>query len=200
MAAITSYTTLGTALSTWDERDHSSDFDEILGLAEGEFRLNFAPNFAKEASVTLTFASGSATLPTGYIRALALTHSTYGGLKQVSIAAVRDRRIIVGSGIPDIYAVTGSTVEVASTYDGDMTFDFEGTLTGLSGSNPTNWLITNAPQAYLAMCMHFAKAKYEDPSAPAYKASALDMLDKLGVQSMVGQFSRSSVTLPGVTP
>lgn len=199
MAAITNYTTLAAAILDWDD-GHVHDVDEIIGLAEGEFRVNLSPNFAKETSVTLTFVSGSASLPTGYIRALALTHSTYGGLKQASIGAVRDRRIVVGTGIPDIYAITGATVEIAATYDGDLTFDFEGTLTGLSGSNPTNWLILNAPQAYLAMCMHFAKAKYEDPSAPAYKASALDMLEKLGVQSMVGQFSRSTVTLPGATP
>lgn len=198
MAQITNYTTLSAAIQDWDERTH--DTDELIGLAEGEFRVYLGPSFAKETTATLTFVSGSASLPAGYIRALALTHPTYGGLTQSTLAAVRDRRIVVGTGIPDIYAVTGSTVETAPTYDGTMPFDYEGTLTGLSGSNATNWLITNAPQAYLAMCLHFAKAKSEDPSAPAYKQTALNTLAELGIQSMVGQLGRASVRLPGNTP
>lgn len=198
MAAITDYTTLAAAVDTWDERTHDSA--EIIGLAEGGIRLMLGPHFAKEASVTLTFTAGSVALPAGFVRPLALTHATYGELTQQAIGEVRKRRVWDTSGVPDIYAVTGSTVEVAPTYTGDLTFDIEGTLTGLSDSNPTNWLITNAPQAYLAMCMHFAKAKFEDPTASAYKASALQTLHDLGIQSMVAQASRATVTIPGATP
>lgn len=197
--AITDYTTLTGAIDTWDERSH--DADELIGLAEAEFRLYFGPNFAKEASATVTFTAGSGALPAGYVRALALTHSTYGGLRQSGIADVRQRRISVATGIPDIYAITGATIEVAPSYDGDLTFDYEGTLAGLTGSNTTNWLILTAPQAYLSMCMYFAKAKYEDyGNAAVLRAAALKTLDDLGIQSMVAQSSRAGVTIPGATP
>lgn len=196
---ITNYSSLSAAINSWDERTH--DADELIGLAEGEFRLYLGPNFAKEASTTLTFTSGSAALPTGYVRAIDLVHSVHGGLTMSTIAAVRDRRIYDASGIPDIYAVTGSTVEVAPSYTGDLTFDYEGTLTGLSGSNTTNWLITNAPQAYLAMCMSFAKAKYEDyQTAALLKADAFRALDDLGIQSAVGAHGKAAVRIPGMTP
>jgi hypothetical protein len=199
MAQITDYTTLAAAIDTWDERTH--DADELIGLAEAEFRLHLGPNFAKEASATLTFTSGSAALPAGYIRTLALTHSVYGGLGQRSIGAVRDRRLFDASGIPNIYAITGATVEVAPSYTGDLVFDYEGTLAGLSGSNATNWLITNAPQAYLAMCMSMAKAKFEDyQNAAVFRSQAIGTLNDLGIQSMVAQTSRASVTIPGATP
>lgn len=199
MAAITSYTTLAAAIDSWDERTHDSA--ELIGLAESEFRLHLGPNYAKETSGTLSFTSGSATLPTGYVRALALVHATYGELDQKSIAAVREMRVWNTSGIPEIYAVTGSTVETAPSYTGDLTFSYEGTLTGLSGGNETNWLITNAPQAYLSMCMSFAKAKFEDyQSAATLKANALQTLDDLVTQSTVGRQGNASVRIPGCTP
>lgn len=199
MAQVTDYTTLAAAIDTWDERTHDSD--ELIGLAEAEFRLYLGPNFAKETSATLTFASGSAALPAGYVRTLALTHSVYGTLGQRSIGAVRSRRIADASGIPDIFAITGSTVETAPSYTGDLTFDYEGTLAGLTASNTTNWLITNAPQAYLSMCLSMAKAKFEDyQGAALLRSQAISTLNDLGIQSMVGQLSRASVTIPGATP
>lgn len=198
MAQITDYITLTSAIAAWDERAH--DADELIGLAEAEFRLYFGPNYAKEATATLTFTDGSVALPAGYIRALALTHATYGGLTQSSIAAVRERRI-VPTGIPDIYAITGTTIELGPSYTGDLTFDYEGTLAGLTSLNTTNWLIVNAPQAYLAMCMSMAKAKFEDyGNAAMFKADAFRVLSELGIQSMVGQYGRAAVRLPGSTP
>jgi hypothetical protein len=200
MAAITNYTTLSAALTDWAEWPFF-DADEIIGLAEDEFRLYLGPNFAKEATTTLAFTSGSAALPTGYIRTLDLTHATYGGLTMTTIGAVRERRIHVATGIPDIYAIFGTTVEVAPSYTGNLTFDYEGSLAGISGSNETNWLITNGAQAYLAMCMSFIKAKQEDyQSAALLKGDAYRVLDGLGLQSIVGQMGRASVTLPGATP
>lgn len=198
MAAITDYTTLAAAIDSWDERTHDSA--ELIGLAEAEFRLHLDPHFSREASVTLTFTAGSAAIPTGFVRALALTHSTHGPLNEASVGYVRERRVWLSTGIPDCFAITGSTVEVAPIYTGDLTFDFEGTLTGLSVSNATNWLITAAPQAYLAMCMFFAKAKFEDPNAGNYKAQALSTVGGLVTQSTVAQYGRASVKLRGATP
>jgi len=201
MAAITNYATLTSAISDWDERTYTSDqTDQFIALAEAEFRLYFGPNFAKETSATVSFTSGSGALPTGFVRPLSLIHATYGELTQKPIGAVRATRVWDTSGIPNQYAITGATIEVAPIYTGDLTLDYEGTLTGLSGSNTTNWLIANAPQAYLAMCLHFAKARAEDDSAPSYKASALKTLDDLGIQSMVAQIGRGAVRIHGATP
>jgi len=198
---ITDYASLTAAISDWDERTWTAaQTDEFIGLAEAEFRLYFGPNYAKETSATLPFTTGSATLPSGYVRALSLTHATYGALDQKPLGVIRERRVWDATGIPDCYAVTASSIEVAPSFTGDLTLDYEGTLAGLSSGNTTNWLITNAPQAYLQMCLHFAKAKMEDPAATAYKAMALATLDDLSAQSVVGQYGRATVTLPGSTP
>jgi hypothetical protein len=200
MAAITDYATLQTSLADWAERS-DYDFDEIVGLAEAEFRLYLGPHFSKETSTTLTFTSGSATLPTGLVRVISLVHSTYGALTEQSAGGVREQRVWDTSGIPSIYAVQGTTVITAASYTGDLTLDYEGTLTGLSSGNPTNWLITYAPQAYLAMCKSFVAARGEDyAGAATLKAAAMGTLSELGIQSMVMQLGRAAVRIPGTTP
>lgn len=199
-AAITNYTTLQAAINDFDENVYDSgQLDRFIGLAEAEFRIYFGPNYAKETSTTLTFTSGSAALPSGFIRCVAMTHGTYGTLTETSIGKVRDRRLY-SSGVPARFAITGSTIELDVTGSDSATMDYEGTLVGLSGSNATNWLITNAPQAYLSMCLYFAKAFKEDPNAGAYKQASLQTLNDLGFQSQVAQLSRAAVRLRGMTP
>jgi hypothetical protein len=201
MAAITDYTTLVAAVQDWAERS-DFDADEIIGLAEADFRIEFGPNFALEtAGTTLTFTAGSAALPAGFIRPLALTHSVYGPLTSATIGRIRERRVWDSSGIPDIYAVTGTTILVAPSYVGDLTLDYEGSLVGLTSGNPTNWLVTNAPQAYLSMCKSYVAARGEDyGQAATLSAKASGTLNALGIQSMVAQINRASVRIPGATP
>lgn len=202
VAAITDYASLTAAIGDFTDRTYTAgETDRFIGLAEGEFRLYLGPNFAKETSATLTVTAGSAPLPTGFVRALSLVHTTYGDLDAKSLDYIRSRRVWDSSGVPDSYAITGSTVEVAPIFTGSLTFDYEGTLAGLSGGNATNWLITNAPQAYLTMCLSMEKAFNEDWSAAsALRSSAMQTLNDLGVQSMVAQFGRASVRIPGATP
>lgn len=197
MAAITDYSTLASAIDSWDERDHDSD--ELIGLAEAEFRLYLGPNYARETTSTVAFTSGSASQPTGFVRPVAMMHTTYGAVALRSIEEVRERRIWDTSGIPSIYAVSGSTLETAPTYTGNLSFTHEAKLTGLSGSNTTNWLITTAPQAYLSMCLSFAKAKNEDyAGAATLRSASLQTLADLGIQSLVA--TQRGYRIAGVTP
>jgi hypothetical protein len=200
--AITDYASLSTAVNDFTERAYDQGtLDRFIGLAEAEFRLSLGPNFARETSTTITATSGSAPLPAGFLRPVSLIHLTYGPLSEGTIAAVRERRVWDTSGIPDMFAVTGSTVEVAPSYTGSLTLDYEGTLTGLSSGNTTNWLITNAPQAYLKMVIAMSKAFEEDyQSAATFTASAMQNLTDLGIQSMVAQLGRARPQISGMTP
>lgn len=200
--AITDYASLTTAIGDFSTRTYTAgETDRIIGLAEAEFRLELGPSFAKEANASLSVTAGTANLPTGFIRPLSAVHATYGAMTQQSLASVRARRVWDTGGIPDIYAVTGSTIEFAPSFTGTISFDYEGTLTGLSSGNPTNWLITNAPQAYLSMCLSMEKVYNEDwQSAATLRSAAMQTLYDLGIQSMVAQLGRGGVTLPGSTP
>lgn len=202
MAAVVDYDTLCTAINDLSERSYSAgDLDRFIGQAESEIRIELGPHFAKEASTSLSFTTGAASLPAGYIRTIALTHATYGELDQKPLAEVRARRIADTSGIPDIYAIHGSQVLVAPTYTGNLTFDYEGTLAGLTSGNPTNWLILNAPLVYLDMCMGMeADFNENDARAAAKKTDAISGLRRLSMQATIGKLSRTGARIPGATP
>jgi hypothetical protein len=203
MAAVTSYATLTTRLSDEAERTYTSgETDGFIADSEAEFRIYLGPSFAKETSgATLAFTTGSATLPTGLVRVLNLSHATYGPLKETSLERIRALRINGNTTVPAEYTITGTTILTDATYTGNLTLDYEGTLTGLSSGNTTNWLVTYAPQAYVHMCMSFAKLREEDYQGAAIrKAMAMKVLDDLGIQSMVAQKSRAIATIPGATP
>jgi hypothetical protein len=201
MAAIVDYATLTTEIGAYMKRTYTAgDTDGFIGLAEGEFRLYLGPNFAKQTSTTLSFTSGSASLPSGFIRPIAMTHATYGPLDEADIGLIRERRIYA-TGIPSKYAITGTTIELDITGDDSAIFDYEGTLTGLSGSNTTNWLILNAPQSYLKMCLSYANARLKAfDQAQLLRSAALQDLNDLGIQSTVAQMARATVRIPGSTP
>ena len=203
MAAIVSYDTLTTEIGAHMKRTYTAgETDGFIGLAEGEFRLYLGPNVAKQAHSTPTFANGSAALPSGFVRPMAMTHSTYGGLDEADIATIRQARVS-GASIPSKYAITDSTIELDDDgYDGtDITFDYEGTLTGLSGTNTSNWLLLSAPQSYLKMCLSYANARLKayDQAAALRQAALQDLVD-LGIQSTVAQKARVTVRIPGATP
>lgn len=203
MAAITDYTSLSTAINDFTERDYAADdLDRFIGLAEGEFRLYLGPHYAREtATAVLAFTAGTAGQPSGFIRPVSLLHTTYGALVQGPIAAIRQRRVWDASGIPQIYAVTGATIETGPAYTGDLTLDYEASLSGLSGSNATNWLISNAPQAYLSMCLSMEAAFTRDfNTAATLEGKSKQTLNDLGIQSMVAQYGSSRPVLRGATP
>ncbi len=199
--AITDYASLVTAISDWDVLDHPGDVDELIGLAEAEFRIYVGPSYVKETTATLTFASGLADIPAGYVRAISLTHPTGGPLTQTSWDALNTLNPFGMSGIPTLYALSGSQIKTAPVFDGDADFTYEGTLTGLSSGNTTNWLITYAPQAYLSMCLSMAKAKFEDYQVAAVlRSQSLQTLSDLGIQATVAQYGHAGMTIRGATP
>jgi len=199
MAQITDYDSLSSAINNWDERTH--DADELIGLAEAEFRLYFGPTYVRETTATLAFTSGLATLPTGWVRAISVTHATGGPLRQTSWDGLATYDPYGVSGIPALYAISGTQIKTAPIFTGDLSVTYEGTLVGLSSSNTTNWLITYAPQAYLSMCLSMAKAKFEDfQGAALLRSQSLSTLNDLGIQATVARYGHAGMTIRGATP
>lgn len=199
MAQITDYDSLSSAINNWDERTH--DADELIGLAEAEFRIYFGPTYVRETTATLAFTSGLATLPTGWVRAISVTHATGGPLTQTSWDGLATYDPYGVSGIPALYAISGTQIKTAPIFTGNLSVTYEGTLVGLSSSNTTNWLITYAPQAYLSMCLSMAKAKFEDfQGAALLRSQSLSTLNDLGTQATVARYGHAGMTIRGATP
>jgi hypothetical protein len=200
--SLTSYSGLSTAIGTWGTRTYSQDqLDEFILLAEASMNRRLGPHYTRETSATVTFTAGAASIPTGFVRAISLVHTTYGALDQATIATVRERRVWDTAGIPYIYAVTGTTIELAAVYTGDLTLDYEARFTGLSGSNTSNWLLALAPDAYLFYC-RAAQAAYEEEfqQAGIFEAKGAAVIDEVVLEAMVGKLGNATVHLPGYTP
>ena len=200
--AVSDYASILTEVNSHTDRTYTqAQIDTFIGLFEADAQLELGPNYQRETSSTLTVTSGSATLPTGFVRAIEATHATYGRIDEASIGAVRDRRVWDTSGIPEIYAVTGTTVETAPSFTGSLTFDYESTFAPLTSSNTSNWLITAAPQSYFWGVMGQARAFQKDfTTAAALGGMALGVVRKVVERSVVAQFGRASVKISGSTP
>jgi hypothetical protein len=203
MAAIVDYATLTTEIGAHMKRTYSaSDTDGFIGNAEGEFRLYLPPNYTLEiGAASVTFTNGIGALPAGFVRPISLTIAGVGPVSFVALGTVRNANLFGGTGNPQLAAISGSSIITTPTYTGSVALDYEGALPGLSGLNTTNWLVLNAPQTYLKMCLSYANARLKSlDQANAFRSAALQDLQDLGIQSLVAQQGRGTVTIPGPTP
>lgn len=199
------YSELSTALSSWEERTFSStETDEFIALSEAAANRRLKQDFRRRTSVTInTDASGEATLPTGFVGMTSLVRNVIGSLplKQVSWDSLIERNPYQIGDDAGVYAINGTVLKVAPVTDDDFICKFSSVLTGLSGSNTTNWLLTLAPDFYLFYGQAMAAAKYKDYGAAAgLKGEALDILDDLVSQGNVAEYGNVEMTLSMATP
>lgn len=203
--SFTTYATLSAALSDWEERSFSpSETDEFIALAEAAANRKLRADFRRRTSTTITTdASGEATLPTGFVGMTSLVRDVVGSvpLTQVSWDALIERNPYEVAEDAGVYAVNGTVLKVAPVTEDDFIAKFSSVLTGLSGSNTTNWLLTLAPDYYLFYGQAMAAAKAKDyGAASGLKSEALAILDELVSQGNVAEYGNAEMTLPMATP
>jgi hypothetical protein len=200
-----SYTTLSASLSDWEERTYSStETDEFIALTEAAANRRLRQDFRRRTSTTIvTDSSGEATLPTGFVGMTSLVRDVVGSvpLKQVSWDALIERNPYETAEDAGVYAINGTTLKVAPVTEDTFICKFSSVLTGLSGSNPSNWLLALAPDFYLfhGQAMAAAKAK-SYAEANGLKGEALAILDDLVSQGNVAEYGNAEMTLPMATP
>ncbi|SDG34596.1 phage adaptor protein [Pelagibacterium luteolum] len=204
MTAITNYTTLIAAIDDWSERDYTdAQKDQFIGLAESEFNLVLRSYRRVEQNTLTTNSSGEATLPSAFRSMVSLKRDLSGASPLIptdwrTLQALNPYAL---AGIPEYYAIKGSTLKVSPIAEGDFIAEMAVGLAGLTSSNATNWLITLSPMAYLAMCLSAAEAFQKNfAEAATWKGQALQYLDLVGIQSDVAQYATASVTLDMPTP
>ena len=200
-----SYTTLSASLSDWEERSYSStETDEFIALSEAAANRRLRQDFRRRTSTTITTDSaGEATLPAGFVGMTSLVRDVLGStpLKQVSWDALIERNPYEVSEDASVYAINGTALKVAPVTADTFICKFSSVLTGLSGSNASNWLLALAPDYYLFMGQAMAAAKAKDyGTANGLKGEALAILDDLVTQGNVAEYGNAEMTLPMVCP
>lgn len=164
------YAGLKTAINEWADRGYDdTKLDEFIALAEAAIRRRLI-GYRREVTDTLTTdANGEVALPSDFLG----IRSIYDGTT------------------PYQWNISGSTLYVTDGASRAFDVTYFAKLPALSDDNPTNWLLDEAPDAYLFMCRAYQCAFIEDPNAPAWESRAFGILDELNVQNTVAQYSRT---------
>ena len=166
--AISTYTELKTAIGSWSDRADlaaTSVFDEFILLTENHFKL--APKRAVDPGIggirtnitraTGTLSAGTATLarPSDFLEGyrFILTADSGGLLEYIGPEQLR-LKFRTGSGQPRYWTVS-DVIEFDVVPDSAYAYQlsYYPSVTGLSGSNASNWILANYPTVYLSGCM-----------------------------------------------
>jgi hypothetical protein len=203
--ALDSYSSLTTAINSWSERSFSSGLtDDFIALFESVANKRLGPDYRRLTTATIaTNSSGEGSLPAGFVTMRSLTRDLNGSvpLRGTSWAALIGLNPYGYAHDAQYYAIRGSTLKVAPVCEDDFIAVMETKLTGLSGSNASNWLLAESPNAYLFGCLAAAEAYNKNfQEAAVWEAKAMSELDQLVAQSDVAQFGNAEMVLDMVTP
>lgn len=160
--AISTYSELQTAVSNWMVRsDLAGSAAEFITLAESRLTRKL-PLREMWTTAPLTGAVDARTiaLPTDYVEAAFLKLTTDGGRADpITPYTVDTLPYTQTSGSPCGWAVDGATIALDRPCDQAHTFDFRYRQRfSLSDGSPTNWLLTNHPDVYLAAVLMWGGA------------------------------------------
>ena len=173
--AISTYAELQTACANWLSRvDLTSRIPEFIALAEAKIQRALRVRQMEERATAT--ATEWMSLPTDYIemRNVKLTGSPNVALTLISPGQA-DELYTGSSGKPMFYTLQGNQVRLvpapdAATYTVEMIYFKK--IPALSDTNTTNWLLTDAPDAYLYGTVTEALVMVQDDSRAAGASAA----------------------------
>lgn len=154
--AITTFSTLKTAILAWAERtDLTSYDDDFVNLADARIRKDLAGQSIRlremETSTDLTPSSGAVSVPSNFL-----------AMKRVQAQTSDKRRLQYqtqdwldeaypdgASGVPSFYTIAGSSLYMFPLTTSSIRITYYAYPTALSDDDPTNWLLTKYPDIYL---------------------------------------------------
>ncbi len=137
---------------------------EFIALAERRLnRMVFTPD--RETTATLT-AAATVSLPADFwgVKSLWIDADPKVVLDPLTIDELMQTYPAASTGEPGHYAIVGSTLYLGPSPDSaySLKLAYWAKLTALSDSNTTNWLLTAAPDLYLAAALVEANLWFKD--------------------------------------
>lgn len=200
MAAISDYASLLVDAGEYSGRDDIAHlFPRFVGLAEAKFnRVLRVGEMEKSGTIVLTDGNGN--LPADFLEARMVVSPDGANLVAWSLSEL-NRRYSNFGGIPAGYAVVGSVLRVRPTASGNVTMDYYATIPPLTVANPTNWLLTKAPDAYLYGVAEEIAIWERDPAkVSAAQGLKVQALRGLNLQDERSRWGNSQVVIGGLTP
>ena len=195
MTAFADYLDLRTAVIEDVKRPDIADkFDRITKLAESW--LNNNVRMADQITeTTVTFSSGTASLPADFREAIGLYNSS--GLEYVQQPATQTEVV----GAKSFYSIQGSNL-VSQALDGDYTFQYYAKISTITTSMTTsNWLLQKYPSLYLyAVGVEAAKSIRDMDAVAALTTLRNGAFEDARTDDETYRYSRARVRVQGATP
>lgn len=180
MTQITTYATLKTAIL--DELDDSSLSDyagDFIQRAEAMFNRRLYSLDTEDTGTATTVADTAyVSLPTGYKGMISVRIGDYEPLKQLSPDDFQAKWHEATAALPQNWAIIDSLLYLGPTPDEAYTvnFNYVRTLTALSDSNTSNWILAQHPDLYLYASLAYGEMRrWNDERA----ASLIALAEKL---------------------
>jgi hypothetical protein len=194
--AISTYAELKSSIADFLNRDDlTASIDTFIDLAESNLNRDVR-HWRMQIRSTLAISSQYTTLPSDWLEAgrISLQAAGTSEVKLTSSAAIGILRATNNNavGVPANYAINGNSLEVQPNPDTTYTADilYTGRTPGLSADNPTNWLLTYAPDVYLyGTLIHTAPYLKDDARTTVWAAlynAALNNLNKDSTKAISG--------------
>jgi len=199
--ALGTYAELTTAIGTWDERTFTStETDQFIRLVEARADRRLQRDYRRRYTETVnTDADGIGTIPSGFVGLQSVTRNVLGSmpLTQLSNAAfMAVNPYKLASDAEYFTLISATQFMVTPVTDDDFIVRFSKTLTALTSSNTTNWLLTLAPDFYLFGCQAQSAAYLKDyQTAAALQGQSDDILDQIVSQGNVAEFGDAEMIL-----
>jgi hypothetical protein len=155
----TTFSDLKTSLANWLNRDdlNTTEIPEAIALFERRAqRTVFSPE--REIAADLTVDSEEESLPSDLwgLRAIHLNTDPKTVLEPMTLAELRNTYSASTTGQPQNYAIRGEKIIFGPAPDATYTakLSYIQTIPALSGSQTTNWLLTDHPDLYLHGSLH----------------------------------------------
>jgi hypothetical protein len=187
---ITTYATLKTAVADFLNRDDlTSVVPTFIALAEADMQRKVR-HWRMETRSTAQLDTQFSAIPSDWVETIRfyLTTGETSRLELISQAEMIDRKEADSNvtGRPYYYAMTGSQFELYpvpdGTYAGELLYYAK--IPALSDSATTNWLLTNAPDAYLyGALIHSAPYLKDDARVQVWAALYQSAIDGLNTSS-----------------
>lgn len=155
--AFATYTDLQQQLQNWAERADLSQFvPDIIVLAESWLNVN-VPLRVQWVDLSMSCATGSrnpTVFPTDFVEPDSLFLTTFGVRTELKPLVPGAYALGTTNGTPRRWAINGANIELDVPCNQTHTFIFRYRKSfALSGGAPTNYLLTNHPNLYLAASM-----------------------------------------------
>lgn len=186
----TTYATLKTAIADFLNRDDlTSVIPTFIALAEADMQRKLR-HWRMEERATAQLDTQFSAIPADWVETIRfyLTTGETSRLELISQAEMIDRKQADGNvnGRPSYYAMTGAQFELYPIPDGTYASEllYFAKIPALSDSATTNWLLTNAPDAYLyGALIHSAPYLKDDARIQVWAALYQSAIDNLNTSS-----------------